>query len=229
MKLNDVVSRIKKYLKLNNKKNYFIEKYVSQDKATDDTNNSGVNKLSSNTWTRMSDSQIVNLQNSFLELYSDLNTREDAIHLVHYILVKDAMQYRGGTILDAIPAFMFDNLLQQVKSTHNAFNLKTKTKEAFERVLGSSLPELYNEFVDGYLSAQNNNWLLKKMSIDSPSIYDPKKFAAVLVKKYGANIRRTVQDDEKSVYVFADNAAGTGKIGQQLLRGLSNANQFSIN
>jgi hypothetical protein len=69
------------------------------------------------------------------------------------------------------------------------------------------------------------------MSIDSPSIYDPKKFAAVLVKKYGANIRRTVQDDEKSVYVFADNAAGTGKIGQQLLRGLSNAKpiQYKLN
>jgi len=223
LKLNDVVSRIKKYLKGKEKKNYFIEKYVYQDKATDDANNSGVNRLRSNTWTKMSDSQIVNIQNSFLELYSDLNTREDAIHLVHYVLVKDAMQYKGGTILDAIPAFMFDNLLQQVKSTHNAFNLKTKTEEAFKRVLGSSLPELYNEFVDGYLSAQNNYWLLKKMKIDDTSIYNPKKYVSTGVKRYGANIRKVAQDDENSLYVFADNATGTGKVGQQLLRGIPNA------
>lgn len=226
--LNTVISRIRKHLNNRGKSNYFLDKYVFQDKADNESNNSGINRLRSNTWTRMSDSQIVNIQSSFLELYSDLDTRADAIHLVHYILVKDAMQYRGGTILDAIPAHMFDNLLQQVRSAHNAFNLKTKTKEAFKRILGSSLPELYNEFVNGYLMAQNNYWLLPEIRLDSASIYDPGKFTDVSIKKYGANIRRTAQADNEGLYVFADNTSGTGKVGQQLLRGLSNAKPLQL-
>tara|TARA_R110002020_G_scaffold36503_5_gene109853 strand:- start:42690 stop:59861 length:17172 start_codon:yes stop_codon:yes gene_type:complete len=229
--LNTVISRLKKHLDNRGKSNYFLDNYVFQDKADNESNNSGINRLRSNTWTRMNDSQIVNLQSSFLELYSDLDTRADAIHLVHYILVKDAMQYKGGTILDAIPAHMFDNLLQQVRSAHNAFNLKTKTEEAFKRILGSSLPELYNEFVDGYLRSQNNYWLLPEIKLDSTSVYNPGKFTDVKVKKYGANIRKVAQADNEGLYVFADNASGTGKIGQQLLRGLSNAKplQFKLN
>ncbi len=223
LKLNEVINRVKKYLEHNGKTNFFLDKYVYQDKSSNETNNSGINKLRSNTWTRMSDSQVVNLQNSFLELYSDLNTREDAIHIVHYVLVKDAMQYKAGTILDAIPAPMFDNLLQQVKSVHNAFNLKTKTEESFRRVLGESLPELYNDFVDGYLRSINNGWLIPEIRINSSNIYDPRSAMGVMIKNYGPKIREVARDNEDQLYVFADNASEIGKSGHQLLRGIDNA------
>ena len=226
LKLNTVIDRVKKYLEYNNKKNYFINNYTFQDRASNETNTSGVNRLRANTWTRLSDNQVVNLQNSFLELYSDLNTREDAIHIVHYILVKDAMQYKAGTILDAIPPIMFDNLLQQADSVHKVFNLKTKTDEAFKRVMGTTLEGLYNEFVEGYLSAQNNYWLLQKADISRASTYDSKKFSNVSVKKYGATIRKTAQSDEQSLFVYGDNASETGMTGQQLLRGLINSKPF---
>ena len=223
LKLNDVVDRVKKYLDETKKSNFFIDNYVYQDRGTNETNNSGINRLKSNTWTRLSDSQVVKLQNSFLELYSDLNTRQDAIHLAHYVLVKDAMQYRAGTILDAIPPYMFDNLLQSIKSAHNAFNLSTKTPGAFQRVLGASLPEVYNEFAKGYLQSQNNYWLLKNINIGYGQVYDPARLTAVQLVTYGANVRANAIQDENGFYVFADNASESGMIGHQRLRGLPNS------
>jgi len=207
LRVDEVYKRVKQYLRKEKKKNKFIDEYVWSNVATNETNNTGVNRIESNPWIQLNDDQVVDLQRSVLELYSDPVTREDALHLVHYLMVKDGGQYRGGTFLDAIVPALLDAYLLQTSKAHKTFQLTTPTESAYENTFGNTLNEIKNEFIEGYLSSVNLNWLLKEVSFIP--VYDPIKYSKTKTKSYGKNINTTVSNDPRGVYVFPDNKVGT--------------------
>jgi len=207
LRIDTVFKRVKKYLAKENIRNKFIDEYVWSNVATNDTNNTGLNRLEANNWTQLNDSQVVDLQRSVLELYSDPVTREDIQHIIHYLLVKDGAQYKGGTFLDVVVPALLDNYLLQTANAHNAFKLTTPTDSAFNNVFGNTLNELKNEFLEGYLTSQNLSWLIKQISYIP--VYDPVKYTKTKTKVYGKNINNTVEKDVRGVYVFPDNSVGT--------------------
>ena len=88
--------------------NYFIDDFLALKTATSEDNRTGIDKLISNNFTQLNDYEISNIQNSFLELYSDKDTHFDAIHLMHYLLVKDGFNINNrGTFLSLIPLEFF--------------------------------------------------------------------------------------------------------------------------
>ena len=195
------------------KPNMFMDMYMDFVSSEEAINNDGINILVSNTWTKMSDSQVVDLQNSFLEIYSNPLTHADAFNIMHYLIVKDGLQYKVGTIMDAIPPVIFDQFLHSVEQAHESLKLETRTDAAFIDTFGSTLPEIYNEFVTGYLESFANRGLLQVKN--KPKIFDPGVASEVEIRKSKYNIDTVKATAKNKVYVFGDNIAESGVVGPQ--------------
>tara|TARA_R110001592_G_scaffold315323_2_gene591252 strand:- start:6352 stop:21756 length:15405 start_codon:yes stop_codon:yes gene_type:complete len=158
--IDNVITSIRNYFKAKGKENYFINKFIYLDVASNDNNKSSINRAKSNNWTKMSDSQVVDLQASFAEIYSEPALRTHAYDLVHYLLVKDGMQFKNNTFLNAVPGFMFDRVLNSISAGHTLLKSKTATEQSYNLVFGKSSEQLANDFVEGYLKSNQNSWLL---------------------------------------------------------------------
>ena len=158
--IEHVVKSIRNYFTSQGKENYFIEKFVNLNLATSETSKAGINRLEANNWTKMSEAKVIDLQASFAEIYSEPALRDYAYDLVHYLLVKDGMQFKSNTFLNVVPAFMFDQVLRSISAGHTLFKSSTKTDGSYDLVFGKTPTELANDFTEGYLKSQQNNWLL---------------------------------------------------------------------
>ena len=158
--IDNVITNIRNYFKAKGKENYFIDKFIYLDLASNDNNKAGINRAKSNNWTQMSDSKVVDLQASFAEIYSEPALRTHAYDLVHYLLVKDGMQFKNNTFLNAIPGFMFDRVLSSISAGHTLLKSTTATEESYKLVFGKTSDQLSNDFVEGYLKSNQNGWLL---------------------------------------------------------------------
>ena len=171
--ISQIVNDIQNHFAKKGQKNYFIDKFVGLDLAGSDTNKSGINRLKANNWTKMSDSRAVDLQASFAEIYSEPALRTHAYDLMHYLLVKDGMQFKNNSFLNAVPAFMFDRVLTSISAGHTVLKSETSTKQSYELVFGKSSEQLANEFVHGYLLSNQNNWLLPTIKNIGTDIKNP--------------------------------------------------------
>jgi len=158
--IDNVITSVRNYFKAEGKENYFIEKFIYLDLASNDTNKAGINRAKANNWTQMSDSKVVDLQASFAEIYSEPALRTHAYDLMHYLLVKDGMQFKNNTFLSAIPGFMFDRVLNAISAGHTLLKSTTATDSSYNLVFGKSSEMLANDFVEGYLKSNQNGWLL---------------------------------------------------------------------
>ena len=163
MSIVDVLDRITKSLKgqVPPKSNYFIDKFISLVPLTSEDNKSGGDRVETNTWTQISPSDLTIIQNTLLELYSNPETHKDAMHLVHYLLVKDGLQYTSGTFLSAVPATMTKEILNSIGDAHLIFREDKIRKSVYDKVFGVSFEDLINEFTFGYMQATTNNWYLR--------------------------------------------------------------------
>ena len=235
MSINDIVIRLRKYLEGQGKENYFIQKIVFNKSTKNGTNKSGINLAEMNTWTKLSDGQLVDIQNSFLDLYQDVNTRADAIHLLHYLIVKDGLQYAPNTFLGVIPAPLLEQVLSSVGRAHDLFKKKNATDSNFVDVFGVSFNEMAQQLTEGYLTSRANAYYMKKMK-GAPSKVKKegetiegqtaKEGVSVATKNYKEN---TPDENPSATYVFTENInsleeESTRKgAGQAVIRGKSNA------
>ena len=156
--IEKVVNSIRNYFTSKGQENYFINKFVSLNLASSENNKAGLNRLKGNNWTKMSDTKAVDLQASFAEIYSIPALKEHAYNLMHYLLVKDGMQFDRNTFLSAVPAFMFDQVLRAISTGHKMF--KSNVASDTNLVFGMSQEELNNDFTQGYLKANKNGYLI---------------------------------------------------------------------
>ena len=122
----DVVERLRKTDP--EKSNYFLNNFVQTVSYDNEQNNDGLNKAVTNTFARLTDNQKIKVQNGFAMLYGNSSTRTDAVKLLHYIIVKDGLQFNTASLLQALSPYIIETFLD--KTT----NIFTNPVSAFDAV-----------------------------------------------------------------------------------------------
>ena len=148
----DVINEIKEILESKNESNFFIDNFVIPESASDIDNNSGLNIAMANTFRNLSAPQKVDLQNSFAKLYGSLDTKNQAQTIINYMMVKDGLQLRYGSLLEAIAPFTINKFLSHINTVEQA----VRGDVSFESVFGLSKDELSKEFTEGFLESNIN-------------------------------------------------------------------------
>jgi hypothetical protein len=235
MSINDIVIRLRKYLEGQGKENYFIQKIIFNKSTKNGTNMTGINLAEMNTWTKMSDGQITDIQNSFLDLYQDVNTRADAIHLMHYLIVKDGLQYAPNTFLGVIPAPLLEQILSSVGRAHDLFKKQNPTDDNFRSVFGQTFNEMAQELVEGYLSSRSNAYYMKSMDGKPSKVKQEGETVEGQTSREGVSVatknwkENTPDENPNTTYVFTENInsleEGSSRKGSgtAVIRGKDNA------
>ena len=215
-KITEVVERLRSV----DNNNYFLDSFVILEDANQDGNKAGLDKANANTFNRISDSNKVNLQSSFARLYGNLETRNDAIKIIHYIMVKDGFKYGYQSLLDAITPFTYDTFLEQINNVESA--LRDGSNTFFESTFGMNYNDLTEEFLKGYLTSSSNRINLRNSYNVRTYNPNPTKIE-IQSSPYKPH---TVNINENTLYVFGDNASALGKDGNRSVR--DNGNSFGI-
>jgi len=216
-KITEVVERLRDV----SPNNFFLENFVILEGARDDGNKSGLDRANANTFNRLNDSNKVVLQSSFARLYGNLETRKDAMKIIHYMMVKDGMKLGYGSLLEAITPFTYNEFLAQIDTAEIA--LRGRSKETFfNNTFGLTYPELIDDFIKGYFkNGRNRGNLQQGYNIRT---YNPvQTTGSVQSSVYKPHV---VKVNSETLYVFGDNAAENGKDGNRAVREL--ANTFGI-
>jgi len=158
--INDVVDRMRTTEAGQN--NFFLDNFAISVKATDAKNQSGLNLLNANTFRSLNAGQKVDLQNSFAKLYGSLETKNDALSIINYIMVKDGLQTGYASLLEAISPFTMDSYLSQIETANKA--LRTDDDANIKKVFGLNRTQLESDFVNNYLQSNINGPLLYTMT-----------------------------------------------------------------
>jgi hypothetical protein len=158
--INDIVDRLRTTEAGQN--NFFLDNFAISVKATDAKNQSGLNLVNANTFRSLNAGQKVDLQNSFAKLYGSLETKNDAISIINYIMVKDGLQTGYASLLEAISPFTMDSYLSQIETANKA--LRTDDDANIKKVFGLNRAQLESDFVNNYLQSNINGPLLYTMS-----------------------------------------------------------------
>ena len=215
-KITDVVERLRSV----DNNNFFLDSFVILENANQEGNKDGIDKATANTFNRISDSQKVNLQSSFARLYGNLETRNDAIKIIHYMMVKDGFRYGYQSLLDAVTPFTYDTYLEQVNNVESA--LRDGSNRFFESTFGMNYNDLVEDFLKGYLTSASNRRELRNTYNIATYNPNPTKIE-IQSSPYKPH---TVSINENTLYVFGDNASALGKDGNRSVR--DNGNSFGI-
>lgn len=201
--------------------NYLLNRFLIKNSTTvklkgeikeNKNNKDGINKIESNTWARISNSMVEKLQDSFRELYNDPNTKQYAIDLFNYLIVKDGLQFKSGSFLKLIPNFMFYDMLRGTTKANEIMKLDTKSlsqkelDEKYKEVFNLTQAELFNNFTDIYLSNINNAFHIPqitkivKNNVEKPSI----KYTNNLQNELVIDIFAAVRNETINEYMIGD-------------------------
>ncbi len=148
----DIVSNLRE--KYKDKYNFFLQKYLVLNQAAANTNRSGLDLIDANTFNKLNDSQKVDLQTGFMQIYNDRDTRSDAITILNYIMVKSGLQFEYKSILDAVAPSLLDEYFESIDEVHDI--LKKNELNKFEDVFGMEYNALERYFVDNYFMSQSS-------------------------------------------------------------------------
>ena len=168
--INDVVDRMRTTEAGQN--NFFLDNFAISEKATDSKNQTGLNLVNANTFRSLNAGQKVDLQNSFAKLYGSLETKDDALSIINYIMVKDGLQVGYASLLEAVSPFTMDSYLSQIETANKA--LRTNDDANIKKVFGLNRTQLESDFVNNYLQSNINGPLLYTFSINDKTGLLPK-------------------------------------------------------
>jgi len=155
--------------------------------ALNSKNRDGINKLEANTWAKLSEYQIEKLRDAFVDIYQSeedfdgkgRNGRDMANALFNYLIVKDGAQFRSGSFIRYIPNFIFTDFLNStgrandiLKLSVNADNVE-EMDEQYKKVFGITSLDLFNEFMENYVTHTGNSYYVRKMLIYNESKFEP--------------------------------------------------------
>ena len=138
--------------------NFFLKSFVQLSTADDLGNQTGMNLAEANTFLSMNPLQKVDLQTSFAQIYGTATTKNDALSIIDYMMVKDGLQLKYGSLLDAISPFVLGAYLSQIETANLA--LRDGSDEKMKSAFGLTFDEFQKEFVDGYMQSNVKNALL---------------------------------------------------------------------
>ena len=229
LRLENVVNNLQEQLEVQGIENKWLNSFVQYSDVYDLQNNDGISKLESNSWGRPPQSEIIDLEIDFANLYSidPVNTT----HLVHYLLLKDGLTYKSGTFMNTIPAVLLEDIINQIDNVHNAFKINedsARFDSTFKTVFGATYDELFDEFLRGYTRHAANEFLIREIgqsnfttkSRGMITVSEESPFEVTTEKKFTIDLTR---ENEDLIYVFGDNLLKTGTAGQAVIRGEENA------
>jgi hypothetical protein len=156
LSINDIIDRLRTTDAGQN--NFFLDNFAINQKASDGNNKSGLNLVNANTFRSLNAGQKVDLQNSFAKLYGSLETKNDALSIINYIMVKDGLQLGYASLLEAISPFVIDAYLSQIETANAA--LRSDDDAKVKQVFGLNTEELESDFVNNYLLSNISGPLL---------------------------------------------------------------------
>ena len=186
----------------NEESNFFLDSFVGTEYANDQGNNTGLNIATSNTWRRLNAANMIDLQTSFAKLYGGLETRDLAVSILHYMMIKDGLQLKYGSLMKAMSPFVIEKYLNNV----NTVELALKQVVPYEKAFGLSYEDLANEFKEGYLQSNPVGPLLNNYGVG-----DLRNGTGIL------NIIETF-DAVKNEFVIKDGAYGENKKPKDYVR-----------
>ena len=162
--IETVVTEVLEYLERNNIRNHFIQDHVILLNTKHEDNKTGLTKLFTNSWTTLPDAELVRLQNSMVDLYADPITRENVMHIIHYLLVKDGMQYSNESFLNVVPPSLIQHQLNSIDKVHDLFLEDEEMDDnaadvRYQTVFGATFDELQFDFITGFTTTVTNSRL----------------------------------------------------------------------
>lgn len=170
--------------------NYFASKFVDiistqrynndGEVAMNDRNRDGINKAEANTWAKLSEYQVEKIKDSFLEIYQNDSTRENAVDIFNYLLVKDAGQFKSNSFIRMIPTFMFNDLLLATGRVNDLLKLPNdgNSESSYNNIFGVDSTGLFNEFIQSYTGHFGNRYHVTKLNPGAPK-YAPSEYSEV--------------------------------------------------
>lgn len=199
----DILDRLKSDEKLASNK--FLHLFLIPERRDDADNRTYLDLASANTFIHYNDRFKVEIQNGFAALYSDPYYREDAMALVHYMMVKDGLQYGYKSIVEAVAPIALGNYFNGIDNVQAA--LKDPDSYKFKQVFGKDFNSLLEEFIYGYLTSSKSNILLKEVRGYGYE-YNPHT-AKIVAAKDSFNVA-SMRANQQNLYVFPDNSARRG-------------------
>lgn len=174
----DIVDRLQKYVDSTGDTNVFLNDFIARDNAIDPDNSTGMNLINANSFRNITAGQKIDLQNDYAKLYGNLTTKDDAISILNYIMVKDGLQLKYNSLLEAISPFVMSDYLGQINSVERVL----RGQSTYESVFNMSKEELMRDFQLGYLSSNINN---SKIQSITPKFGAQKKSTITWKRKDG--------------------------------------------
>lgn len=171
--IKDIVTRLRSMLTGKNT-NMLLSKFLRLIVPGEEGNRDNLYKLTSNTWAKLSEAQQQNLQDSFYSLYTNtykdkngktLDTRNDALTLFHYLLVKDGAQFKSGSFIKIVPTFLFKDLSDSTQKVLDLLSNEDYTDQKATDTFGIPYEQLLNNFMKSYSSHKGNEFFVKGITI----------------------------------------------------------------
>jgi len=160
--INTVLDNIRNVLKSRKESNNFMEWLAKRD-TKNPTNKAMINMAVGKTWSNLTTAAITDLQNGIRDLYSIPELKEDVRHLIHYLLLKDGLQYTRDTFIDIIPVPLLDDILNVSGNVTELFNNEQISDSQFVNMFGNTKNELLREWVEGYSQSRGNIYFLTQV------------------------------------------------------------------
>jgi len=193
MDIVDIMKTIREKLPNNYLANQFLNVVstsiynASGEIALNPKNKDGINKIEANTWAKLSEYQVEKLRDAFTDIYqseidfdgSGKNGRDMANALFNYLVVKDGAQFRSGSFIRYIPNFIFTDFLTSTGLANDVLKLSAtadnveELDEKYKQIFGVTSTNLFNEFMENYVTHIGNSYYVKKMPIANESKFEP--------------------------------------------------------
>ena len=199
------------------KYNFFLDGFVRVEKATDEGNKTGISMLSANTLTPLNDSRKMDVQNGFNELFIDPITRNLAMRVLNYMIVKDGLQPVYKSLISSVSPNMLGEYLSTIPTVQNAFASidDVKMKAAF----GMSFKDLKLDFIRNYTLHPKTARLLARRTIFPEQVFNGKSKVS---QSRGQFREDTAENNPDKLFVIFDNEAGNGNSYSKLIRNSEN-------
>jgi hypothetical protein len=132
------------------------------------------------------------------------------------MMVKDGLQYGYKSIVESVAPIALDSYLSHIDTVQAAMERPNDT--VFQSTFGMKLDDLVIDFMQGYLTSAPNAYVIKKVRA---AIYAPETKGITIEPKVFTKALAT--SNPEAIYVFGDNVAKQGTVGNSSVRGLDNA------
>ena len=220
----DIVDTYDQLKELNGDKyNFFLDGFIRPESATDEGNKTGISMLTANTLTPLNDSQKLDVQNGFQELYADPLTRALAMKVLNYMIVKDGLQPVYRSIIASINPEMFADYMSTLPSTSQAFAAMDDNQMMAN--FGMSFRDLKLNFLREYGLHPKTARFLKKAAMPSVGVFNGKSLINQARKPFTLEY---VENNPDKLFVIFDNESGTGSGNSRSVRDAANVIRIVI-